>query len=144
MSLLVYVIEFWKTVDIRTIVGTLYLKTMGRKKLCKFYRLTGGRIKPPMDKSWASSCSPVHREYKYLCIHERISKLQTFVYVAVTKKFTDKHFLMNFPSFSNTEACLGQKLYLGGCTNSWQNTMSHDSIPYAVVSVRYDGLCKHR
>ena len=34
------------------------------KNYASFYRLTGRRIKPPMDKSWASSCSPVHREYK--------------------------------------------------------------------------------
>ena len=49
-------------------------------------------------------------------------------------------FSVNFPSFSNTETCLGQKLYLGGCTHSWQ---TQHSIPYAVLSVSYDGLCKH-
>ena len=56
-----------------------------KKNYASFYRFNGGQIKPPMDKSWASSCSPVHREYKNLCfisIHERISKLQRFVYVA--------------------------------------------------------------
>ena len=94
-----------------------------KKKYASFYRLTGRKIKSPIDKSWASSCLPVHREYKNLClisIHEKIPKLQTFVYVAVTKEFTDDRFSMKLPSFSNTEACLGQKLYLGGCTNSWR------------------------
>ena len=93
------------------------------KNYAGFYRLASERIKLPMDKSWASSCSPVHREYKCLCfisIHEMITKLQTFVYVAVTKEFTDDRFSVSLPSFSNTEACLGKKLYLGGCTNSWR------------------------
>ena len=65
------------------------------EKYSSFYRLAGGRIKPPMDKSWASSCSPVHREYTNLCfisIHEKIPKLQTFVYVAVMKEFTEDRF----------------------------------------------------
>ena len=94
-----------------------------KKNYVSFYRLAGGRIKLPMDKSWASSCLPVHREYKNPCfisIHEKIPKLQTFVYVAVMKEFTDDRFPVNLPSFSNTEAYLGEKLYLGGCTNSWR------------------------
>ena len=86
------------------------------KNYASFYCFTGGQSKPPMDKSWASSCLPVHREYKNLysiSIHEGVSKLQTFVYVAVMKEFTNDSFSVNFPSFLNTEACLGQKLYLG-------------------------------
>ena len=84
-----------------------------KKNYASFHRLTGGRIKPPMDKSWASSCSPVDRECKNLCfisIHEKISRLQMFVYVAVMKEFTDDCVSVNLPSFSNTEAC----------TNSWR------------------------
>ena len=119
-------------------------RKLQKKNYASFYRLTSGRIKPLMDKSWASSCSPVHREYKNLCfisIHEKFPKLQTFVYVTVTKEFTDDRFSVNLPSFSNKEACLGK-------TIPWwmhkfmANTMSQDSVPYVVVSVRYDGLCK--
>ena len=98
-----------------------------------------------MDKSWTSSCSPVHRYYKNLCfisIHERISKLQKFVYVAVMKEFTDDRFSVNLPSFSNTEACLGKKTIPWWMHKFMANTMSHDSISYIIVSVRYDGLCK--
>ena len=98
-----------------------------------------------MDKSWASPCSPVHREYKNLCfisIHKRILKLQTFVYVAVMKEYTDDRFSVNLPSFSNTEACLGQKTLPWWMHKFMANTMSKDSILYAVVSVSYDGLCK--
>ena len=67
-----------------------------------------------MDKSWASSCSPVHMQYKNVCfisIHKKIPKLQTFVYVVVTKEFTNDCFSVNLPSFSNTEAWLGKKNY---------------------------------
>ena len=83
----------------------------------------GRQIKPQMDKSWASLCSLVHREYINLCfisIHERISKLQAFVYAAVMKEFTDNRFSVSLTSFLNTEACLGQKLYLGGCIKRTQ------------------------
>ena len=88
-------------------------RKLQKKITLSFYRLAGGRIKPPMDKSWASSCSLVHREYENLCfisIHEIIPKLLTFVYVAVTKEFTDDRFSVNLPSFSNKEAFLGKKL----------------------------------
>ena len=128
-----------------------HLKTTGKKrKLQKrnyenFYCLAGGRIKQPMDKSWASSCSPVYREYKNLCcisIHEKIPKLQTFVYVAVTKEFTHDRLSVNVPSFSNKEACLGEKTIPWWMHRFMANTMSQNSIPYVIVLVSYDGLCK--
>ena len=116
-----------------------------KNNYASFYRLAGGQIKPPMDKFWASSCSPVHREYKTLCfisIHEKIPKLQMFAYVAVRKEFTDNRFSVNLPSFSNKEACLGKKTVPWWMHKFMANTMSQDSIPYIVVSVSYDGLCK--
>ena len=85
------------------------------KNFPSYYRLASGRIKPPMDTSWASSCSPVHREYKNLCfisIHKKIPKLQTLVYVAMTKEFTDDRFSVNLPSLSNKEVCLGENYTL--------------------------------
>ena len=94
---------------------------MGKKRKIQktnytsFYCLAGGRIKLPMDKSWESLCSPIHREYKDLCfisIHEQILKLQMFVYVAVTKEFTGNRCSVNLPSFSNKEACLGKNYTL--------------------------------
>ena len=98
-----------------------------------------------MDKSWTSSFSLVHREYKDLCfnsIHKTIPKLQTFVYIAVMKEFTDDRYSVNLNSFSKTEACLGKKTIPWWMHKFMANTMSQDSIPYVVVSVRYDGLCK--
>ena len=99
----------------------MHLKTMGKKRklqkknYASFYCLAGGGIKLPMDKSWESSCSPVHREYKNHCfisIHENIPKIQTFVYVAVTKDFTDDGFSVNLPSFSNKQVRLGKSYTL--------------------------------
>ena len=94
-----------------------------------------------MDKSWASLCLPVHGEYKNLCfisIHEKILKLQTFVYVMVMKEFTDDRFSMNFPSFSNTEACLGKNYTLVDA----QIHGKHYESRFNSVQVSYDGLCK--
>ena len=71
-----------------------------------------------------------------------ISKLQTFVYVAVTKEFTDNRFSVNVPFFSSTEACLGQNYIPWWMYKFMANTMSKDPIPYVIVSVSYDGLCK--
>ena len=104
------------------VIKKLWVKNASsrKKNYASFYCLAGGRIKLPMDNSWESLCLPVHRENMLLCfiyIHEKIPKLQTFVYVAVTKEFTNDRFSVNLPSFSNKEACLAKKLYLGGCTN---------------------------
>ena len=88
-----------------------------------------------MDTSWTSSCSPVHREYKNLCfivIHERISKLQTFVYVAVMKEFTDDHFSVNLPFLLEHKSMPGTKTLPWWMHKFMANTMSKDSIPYAI------------
>ena len=71
-----------------------------------------------------------------------MQKLQTFNYVAVTKEFTDDRFSVNLPSFSNKGACLGKKTIPWWMHKFMVNTMSQESIPYIVVSVSYDGLCK--
>ena len=124
---------------------------MGKKcKLLKkiyasIYHLTGRKIKPPMDNPGHHRVRLFIGSKKNICfisIHERISKLQTFVYVAVTKEFTDDRFSVNFPSFSNTEACPGGETIPWWMHKFMTNTMSEDSIPYAIVSVSYDGLCK--
>ena len=97
-----------------------------------------------MDKSWESSCLPVHREYKNLCfisILERISKLQTLVNIAVAKEFTDNHFSVNLPP-SPTQKHAWEKTIPWWMHKFMANTMSQDLIPYVVVSVSYDGLCK--
>ena len=72
-----------------------------------FYCLTGEWINPRHRRvrqfiGSANIC--------YISIHERLSKLKTFVYIAVTKGFTDDHSSVNLPSFSNMEAYLGQNL----------------------------------
>ena len=116
-----------------------------KKNTQVFYCLTGGRIKPPVDKSWVSLCSPVHREYINLCfisIHERISKLQTLVYVALTKEFTDDHIFSECAFLLEHRSMAGTKPIPWWMRKFMANTMSEESIPYAIVSVSYDGLCK--
>jgi len=53
------------------------------KNYASFYCLTGRWMDSPMDKSWLSTCSPVHREFINVCF----IYLQIFVYVVVTKEF---------------------------------------------------------
>ena len=79
----------------------------------------------------------------FISIHEKIPKLLMFVYIAVTKEFTNDRFSVNLPSFSNKEACLRKKTIPRWMHKFMANTMSQDSIPYIVVSVSYNGLCKH-
>jgi len=61
-----------------------------RKKYVSFYCLTGWWINTPVDKSWASTCLPVHKKLKNSCfisILRLMCSLQTFVYIAVTNEF---------------------------------------------------------
>ena len=107
-----------------------HLKTMGKKcKLQKknyasFYHLAGERRKPPMDKSWASSCSPVHREYKNLCrfhLHTRKDSKVTDVCLRCGDERIYRHsFFSEFAFLLEQRSTPGGNLYLDGCTKSWR------------------------
>ena len=56
---------------------------------------------------------PVHKKFT------TPGRVLTFVYLVVLKEITGDLSSVNSPSFLNTEAYLGKKLYLGGYTNSW-------------------------
>ena len=61
-----------------------------KKVMQVFIALLVGELTLQWIKSWASPCSPIHREFKNPCfifIHRWVSELWMFVYVAVTKEF---------------------------------------------------------
>jgi len=92
-----------------------------------------------MDKIRASTCLPVYKLLKNPCFNSVLTlvcKLQTSIYVAMTKEFTTI-FLMNLP-FPLT--CFGKK------TIPWwmhkfmvANTMSKELTLYASTFKSYDG-----
>ena len=88
-----------------------------------------------MDKSWASSCLLVHREFTNPCfitIHGMVFELQMFVYVAVTEEFffSEFAFLLKRRSIPWAKAILTLQTQ---CAMIQLHT-------YVAVSVSYDGL----
>ena len=59
---------------------------------------------------------PVHKKFT------TPGRVSDICYLVVSKEITGELSSVRSPSFLNTEAYLGQKLYLGGYTNSWQTS----------------------
>ena len=117
-------------------------RKLQKKIYASFYYLTGGRIKPPMDKSWASSCSPVQREYKNLCFISIHVKVTDVCLRCGDERIYRQSFFSEFAFLLEYRSMPGEKTIPWWMHKFMANTMSEDSNSYAIVSVSYDGLCK--
>jgi len=144
--------EFWKTVNLQYtqqyFCNKPQLKTMGNiqtsEKNVSFYCLAGQWINTPMDKSWASMCSPVHKEFKNPCFIFVLRLVYSYgcLFILQWQRNLQHFFSMNLPFFWTPLTCLGKKLYLGGCTDSWRIQWAKNQLHTTLEFKSYGGWCE--